>query len=308
MVKFKKALKFFLYPKFYIAIPTVIISAGLLVCTFALGLPADSPFAIISYVLSFYSLTVTCAGAISLYKNTMEFLHKNKYTSRLLSDAVLRAKLSLFFSLIFNISYAALNIIMGIFEDSIWLIAIAGYYGAVAAVRFGVTLGVREAKGEDDRTLRLKGEWQRYRVAGIASLFMTLTMSVMIGMMLIGDEGFRYPGYSIYLFAAYTFIKFAAAIVNTVKFRKLDTPVLSAAKAMDLSVAVMSIFTLQTSMVEKFVGGDSAFAKNSAEQMSQESIDFMNTVTGIAVWCIVHAIAIYMIIRANRKLKEMENK
>ena len=308
MEKFKKILKFLLYPKFYIAIPLVLISAGRLVYTFVFEQPTESPVAIISYVLSFYSLTVICAGAIPLYKKTMAFLHENKYTSRLLSDAVLRAKLSLLFSLIFNIGYASLNMVLGILENSIWLIAIAGYYGAVALVRFGVTLGVREAKSEADRTLRLRGEWQRYRVAGIASLFMTLTMSVMIGLVLIRGEGFRYPGYFIFIFAAYTFIKFAASIVNTVKFRKLDTPVLSAAKAMNLSVAVMSIFTLQTAMLAEFASGDSIFTKNSVEQMSQTDIDFMNTATGIAVWCTVHFIAIYMIIRANRKLKEMENK
>ncbi len=304
METFKRILKKLLYPRFFIVIPLIFLSAGLLIYTFASDLPTESPLAIISYVISFYTLVVICAGAIPLTRKVMYALNKNKYTSRLLSDAILRAKISLFFSLIFNFAYSAFNIVFGLLGRSIWLIAIGGYYGAVAIVRYGVILGVRDAKNEADNTARLHVEWQRYRIAGIASLFMSLTMSVMIGLVLIGDEGFKYPGYLMFVFAAYTFIKFTASIVNTVKFRKLDTPVLSAAKAMDLSVAVMSIFTLQTAMLSELSDPNSMFAQNTTEQMSRSQIDFLNTMTGIAVWCFAHFVAIYMIVRSNKKIKE----
>ncbi|MBQ7357517.1 MAG: hypothetical protein IJW65_02150 [Clostridia bacterium] len=307
MEKFKKIMKKLLYPRFYVVIPTVILSAVLLIYTFASGIPTESPVAIISYVISVYALTVVCVGIVPLIKKIMEMLHANPYSERFMTDAVLRAKVSLLCGLAFNLIYAAFNIFMGIRTSSVWLIAIALYYAAVAIIRFAVTLGVRKSGTQTSEHARLIGEWRRYRAAGWASLLMTSTMSAMIALVLFEDEGFTYPGYFIFVFAAYTFIKFTASIVNTVKFRKLDTPVLSAAKALDLSVAVMSLFALQTAMFAEFGSGESMFqnASDTAEQMSQADMALMNTMTGIAVWCTALAIAIFMIIHSGKKLKKL---
>ena len=58
------------------------------------------------------------------------------------------------------------------------------------------------------------------------------------------NSGFSYPGSIIYLSALYTFYTLAVAVVNLVKFRRLGSPILSAAKVLNLISAMMSILGL----------------------------------------------------------------
>ena len=74
----------------------------------------------------------------------------------------------------------------------------------------------------------------------------------MIVLMVRTNSGFTYPGYIIYLSALYTFYTMITAVVNVVKFRKLGSPILSAAKILNFISAMMSILGLQTAMISRF--------------------------------------------------------
>lgn len=54
--------------------------------------------------------------------------------------------------------------------------------------------------------------------------------------------GSDYPGMLIYVAAMYAFYSLTIAVVNTVRYRKFQSPVLSAAKAVNLTTALVSIF------------------------------------------------------------------
>ena len=80
------------------------------------------------------------------------------------------------------------------------------------------------------------------------------------------------------------------SVINLVKFRRLGSLILSAAKVLNFIAALMSILGLQTAMITQF---------------STESDDFrkmMNAITGGMIWLSVILIAIYMLHRS-RKLK-----
>lgn len=77
-----------------------------------------------------------------------------------------------------------------------------------------------------------------------------------------------------------------------VKFRKMDHPILSAAKMLSVAGALMSILALQSAMMTQF-GEDPLLRR------------YMNSVTGTGVSLIVIAMAIFMVVRANQALKKL---
>lgn len=307
METFKKIMKKILYPRFFVVIPAIIASAVLLIYTFTSGITTDSPIAIATYVISFYTLVIVCLGIVPFIKKAKNFIYTNKHTAPFVTNPVLMAKTTLYFGLGYNLIYSAFNIFMGIWTDSEWLITLAGYYGIVAVIRFVVTRGIYLSKSDATDLERLRREWRRYRASGWISLVLTAIMSGLIAMVLFEDDGFLYPGYLIFVFAAYTFFKFVTAITNVIKFRKLDSPALSASKALNLSVAVMSLFALQTAMFAEFGSGNSMFQDASGEAMSKADIGLMNTLTGIAVWLVALCISIYMILHSTRQLKKLDD-
>ena len=94
--------------------------------------------------------------------------------------------------------------------------------------------------------------------------------------------------------AAYTFYCLTMAIINLVKYRNMTRPILSAAKVISLSCALMSVFALQTAMLMQF--GDEN------ENFSQ----IMNAFTGGAVCACVFAMAIWLVYKTGKEIKRLE--
>lgn len=95
MTRFKKILRRALYPHTAVFLPVAALAAFSLAYVFAHGLDAH-PVSYAVYMLSFYALCVVCANAVRLAKNIKKYLHQNAYTERYLSDAELRARISLY--------------------------------------------------------------------------------------------------------------------------------------------------------------------------------------------------------------------
>ena len=123
---------------------------------------------------------------------------------------------------------------------------------------------------------------------------LNIPMGGMIILMVRTNSGFTYPGYLIYLSALYTFYIMTLSIVNLVKFRKMDSPILSAAKVLNFVSAMMSVLGLQTAMIARF---------------SSEGEEFrimMNSVTGAAVFFIVMATVAVMVVQSSKIKKKVE--
>ena len=108
-------------------------------------------------------------------------------------------------------------------------------------------------------------------------------MGGMIFLVIQENSAYQYPGYIIYLSAMYTFYTIVLAIINLFKYRKLGSPILSAAKILNFVSAMMSVFGLQTAMIAHFSTEGETFRK------------LMNTITGSFVYGIVILIALYML-------------
>ncbi|MGN0373648.1 MAG: hypothetical protein ACI4F3_12645 [Enterocloster sp.] len=100
------------------------------------------------------------------------------------------------------------------------------------------------------------------------------------------NNGFAYPGMMIYLMAMYAFYAVIAAAVNVMKFRKYGSPVMSAAKMINLTAALVSMFSLETAMLDQFgEARDIAFRQR------------MSAVTGAGMSVLILGMAVYLIIR-----------
>ena len=148
----------------------------------------------------------------------------------------------------------------------------------------------RRLVGED-----ITSEFKRYRACGIILLFMNQALAGIAVCMVTKDKGFSYPGLMIYAMAMYAFYITIVAAVNVVKFRRRGSPLLSAAKVISLTAALVSMLSLETAMLAQFGGEDVVFRR------------LMLGISGGAVCTIVLTMAIYMIARSTRQLKRLQD-
>ena len=96
--------------------------------------------------------------------------------------------------------------------------------------------------------------------------------------------------------AAYTFTAFTVAIVNVVRYRKYNSPIYSASKAISLAAALVSMLTLESTMLTTFGDGT----------MTATAQKWMLGATGGTISVLIVATAIYMIAVGTKKLKELK--
>lgn len=295
MEKFKLILKkiFFLPP-----LATILISLPSFIFVFSvLGMGINGAAAYIAYGLSAYGLVIAITGfkpivqAVRLGINSHPLVKKlfsHPFGGRYLKDAAFRAEVSIYPSLVINMMYAATKMLFGILYNSVWFITLSVYYILLVIMRFLVLTTARRKHIKAD----IIDELRSYRICGILLVFMNMALSGMILYIVRHDGGYDYPGVLIYVMAIYAFYAVITAIINIVKFRRHGSPVLSAAKAINLTAALVSMLALETAMLNQFgQNEDSLFRR------------IMTAASGSVVCLFVLGMAIYMIVHATKGLK-----
>lgn len=285
MERWKAVAKKLLFPGWGWVALAGLLGGGSLSLTF-LVFGDDSPFAYVSYLLSAYALTVLTAAVIPLFPAVRRGIHHIPLAHRYMTDRYFKVRAGLVLSFCVNLCYAGFKLACAAWYVSFWDGALAVYYILLCAVRFYLLRRVpKDEQGQDmDRELR------HYRATGIFLLLLDLALSVIATQIVRDGYGSSYPGMLIYVAALHAFYSLALAIVNTVKYRRFHSPVLSAAKAVNLTTALVSIFNLETAMLTQFGGGDEWFRL------------VMTACTAFAVCAIVLGAAVFMIISASRNL------
>lgn len=148
---------------------------------------------------------------------------------------------------------------------------------------------------EENLAKDLVFEYNCYKKTAWFLFLLNIPMSGMIVLMLWTNSGFTYPGYVIYLSAMYTFYKAIMAVTNLIKFRSAGSPIISSAKVVNFVAAMMSVLGLQTAMIAEF-------------SENQENFRLViNSVTGGMITVTVVGIAVYMIIKAKKEIKEIKS-
>ena len=143
----------------------------------------------------------------------------------------------------------------------------------------------------------MREELIKYRACGIVFLLMNLALALIVFFMVYWNRTFEHHMITAIAMAAYTFTAFTVAIVNIVKYRKYNSPVFSASKAISFAAACVSMLTLASTMLTTFGDG----TMGSIEQK------IMLGSIGFAVSAVVVAMAITMIVQGTKKLKNINS-
>lgn len=277
-----------LYPGWPWVIVLVILGSVLLFVTFSREL-TETPFAYVSYVLSAYALAVAVAEAVAGGKAIRRKLYDIPITNRYLTDAFFRVRAGLHLSLLVSVAYAVLRLVGAVRFSSFWDGALALYYMLLCGVRVYLIRGLPASSGAGNYGRQLR----TYRVTGIFLITLSLALDMIAVQIVREGQSYHYDGTLIFAVGFYAFYCLILSSINTVKYRKFKSPVLSAAKAVNLTTALVSIFSLETAMVNRF-----------GEDM--QSGELMTAATASAVCVLVLAVAIYMVIQSGRKLKRYQ--
>lgn len=290
-MNWKKLGKALLFPHIAIMIILVPIATALLVYAMVV-LGTESIAAIISYVLAAYTLAIWCFKIPYLINFFKTFKRENKYVQTWKNDTSLRVNVSLYGTLIYNIAYALLQLGMGLRHHTFWFYSLAGYYTCLAVMRFFLArYTIKHKPGE-----KMREELLRYRFCGCIFLVMNLALSLMVFFMVYWNRTFHHHEITTIALAAYTFTAFTRAIINMVKYRKYNSPVYSASKAISFASACVSMLTLEATMLTTFGDGT----------MDAITRKLFLGCTGGGVSLFVVVMAIYMIRQSSKKLKDLK--
>lgn len=288
--------KFFFLPPFH----TVIIALpSFLLVIYALS--ADTGNEVLSYVaytVSAYAMCIVSTGCFRIVRLArlgindhplVRTIVSHPLGKRFLKDVSFRTEISLYQGVLINLLYVAIKLGSGIYYRSAWFISLAGYYSLLVVMRFFLLRHMnRNTVGQN-----LISEYRRYRLCGVLLLLMNQALAVIVIFMVYQNKGYEYPGMLIYVMAAYAFYSVSLAVINLMKFRRHGSPVLSAVKVINLTAALVSILSLESAMLAQFGSDDGPAFRQ-----------FMTGASGAGVCTIVFGMAVVMIVRSTKQLKQ----
>ena len=203
-----------------------------------------------------------------------------------------------YISLAFNFAYAVGNCAIGFITHSWWFITVGAYYTVLATTRFSVFKLGRKANVNADTELFAK------RLTGILLIVLSFCLIGVNILSAIKERGTKFHEIVMIEIATYTFTKITVAIIGLVKSKRQALPITTTLRNISFADAVVSIYTLQRSMLVSFPG------------MTPAEIQLFNILTGTAVWIIVLFLGINLIggknidmakskiVKANEKIAE----
>jgi len=278
-------------------VPTLLISIpayGLVIYALA-GKNVKPYLAYLSYFVSAYALIISITGISGIVRLVRQGIDQHPLVrkalgvplvSRYLREEMFRAQTGLYQGFFINLLYAGIKLLSGILYRSVWFVTLAVYYILLAVMRASLLHYVR--KDEKNKI----SEWRRYRLCGIILMFMNAALAGIVILVVRQNSGFEYPGMLIYMMAMYAFYAAITAVRNVVKFRKYGSPVMSAAKVINLTAALVSLLSLETAMLTQFGAANDPMFRQ-----------IMTASTGVGISLIVLGMAVFMIVRSTRQMR-----
>lgn len=249
---------------------------------------------IIVYVLAAASLVAVCMCIYrDLRKGIIEKLlltiKKTSYGARFLEDYTFRTILTTLPTFLINVVYTVYNGVIGVMNQSAWFITMAVYYSLLGIMRyFAVNTERKTSRMENPKLIR-KRELSVIRTDGILLLLLNLALSGVVLLTIAKGTAKTHSEIMVISIAAYTFYKITMAVINMVKVRKMQSPILITIRNIGVADALVSMLTLQTTMLASFQGTSSIDANR------------MNGITGLAVCILIALLGVSMIYYASKR-------
>ena len=288
-MNWKKLGRCLLYPHLAVIICLLPIATACLI--FALiFLNPESIVAILAYLLSFYVLLVICFRMPRIIKFFQNWKRDNKYLQKWFADVHLRMNVSLYGALLWNIIFAIFQLGLGFYYRSFWFCAMFAYYVLLSLMRFFLVKHTRVYQANEE----IQTETKRYVLCGWLLLLMNLALAVVVTFLIIWEQAVKHHMIITIAMATFTFLTFAFAIVDLVRYRKYQSPIYSAAKIINLIAGCVSMLTLETAMLTTFGTTESPLFRQ-----------IILAATGVAVIGFAIVMALIMIIKGSRQLKKI---
>ena len=256
-----------------------------LIWVFVNGLDMWWP-AYILYGISAYSLAALCIKLPGIVRKEQNWVKHHPKVEGLLKNEELKFSLELYFEQFINFAYGIFKIASGVIVGSAWIGA-DGIYNFVQALIQLFQILRRKRPGD------LRNQWKSYRFCGVLILLMHLTLIGIVFQMVNWNRVEESGEIMIIATAAFAFYKFISSFIDLAKDRKHTRPIDSSVRMLELSQAIFAIFSLQAGLLHTFGTGE-----------NWEHL--MNLAVGCLVCFLTVAMGIYMIRRANREIKNLQ--
>ena len=287
----KRIVNGLLTPPIFVVILLIPTASALLV-TVMITSCTDSMLAIFSYTLSAYTLTITGCKVPRAVRGYKVFKNQNRYIQRWRSDPRLRTSISLHLALIFNVSYGALHLGLGLWHGTIWFSSIGAYYVCLAAMRFFLLTHTRYYESGKS----IHRELIAYHACGWILLLLNIALSIIIFFMVYWGRSFTHHAITAIAMAAYTFSALALSIANAIRYKKYKSPVFSASRAIGIASALVSMLMLEATMLTTFDDGTLTGIRKK----------LLLGITGSTISVLIAITAIRMITASTQQLKTLK--
>lgn len=282
-----------LFPPPWVMIILTVFSTASLVWVFLKDM-TEHPVSYALYVIAFYTLSVLCIFFSMVlpkrYREIKQKIYDNPLGNRYMTDINFKNHVSLYCSLGVNLLYIGTNVFSALYYRSAWFAIFAVYYFILAIMRFLLVRYINKNKLGEKRMMELR----RSRLCALILLTLNLILPGAVLMILYQGRGFAYHGVLIYVMAMYTFYVTTSAIINLVKYRKYNNPILSTSKVIKMAAALVSMLSLGTAMFSSF-----------GAEMSPRNQQIMIAQTGAGVSVVVITMAVYIIVRTTKEIKKI---
>ena len=244
----------------------------------------------IAYLLSTWALSVTIVAGVRVWQRLRRMpafvMISAVLAAFLKTDPALTTRLALYGSATFNAFYATVKLVTGIRYRSVWFCSLGGYYFILGILRLVILRSDRRSPIGRDRVTDLR----RCRLCGQILLGMDLMLIAVVVQAARSEGTFYYPGLLIYIMALYAFGVNINAAVKLVRYYRIHSPLLTAAKVVTETAAMVSMLSLEVALIDRF-GGDVAFRQQ------------MTALLGGIICALEAAMALSMILRCDRALR-----
>ncbi len=278
--------KMFPFPAWADVLMFAAFGAGL-IWVFVNGLELWWPSYIL-YGLSAYTLTALCIKLPGAVRMEKDWLKNHPEVEGLLKNKELHFKLELYFEQFVNFAYGIFKIISGVIVGSAWIGADGIYNFVQALIQLFQIL-----RWKNPGTI--EKQWKSYRLCGVLILLMHLTLIGIVFQMVNWNRVEESGEIMIIATAAFAFYKFISSFIDLAKDRKHTRPIDSSVRMLELSQAIFAIFSLQAGLLHTFGTGESWEHP-------------LNLAVGCVVCLLTVAMGLYMIRRANRELKKLQER
>lgn len=288
MEKLKKICNRILFPGIPVVMISIPIATTLLLYTF-LEAGEESLISYVAYCVSAYSLVIVCVVAFPAMRRGYRRIRQNPQLSRYFEDIPFKLRISLHVSFGANLLYAVINGVSGIYYHSVWFGTLAAYYILLSMMRYWLVRYTHKTSFGENQ----EAEWKWYRLCGVILILMNMTLTGVIILVLHQNRSFSYAGFLIYGIALYTFWITILSVVNLIRYRKRNSPAMSAARMVNVTAALVSMLSLEIAMLTQFDNG------TNAPYFRQTMVGF----TGGAVCMIVIGLGVSMVMRGSREIR-----